>query len=86
MSIAIKRYTTDPKMSLNMVRKGPEAAAGSNFNLYRIMGSTTPINEVAIVAETIDRKIISANFITSGSFALIIAPIIAAPIPHIIPI
>ena len=53
-------------MSLNMVRNGPEEAAGSKLNLNSISGAATPIKEVASVADTIAIKTERDNFITSG--------------------
>jgi len=72
-------------MSLNIVRKGPEAAAGSNFNLYKTSGAAAPMKEVAVIADIIDTKMANANFINSGSFMLITPPIMAATTPHITP-
>jgi hypothetical protein len=51
-------------MSLNIVRKGPEAAAGSKSSLLSIRGAATPIKEVARVAETIAIKTASDNLKT----------------------
>ena len=73
-------------MSLNIVKRGPDAAAGSNLNFCNKSGLAAPTNDVASVADTIAIKTAKANFTNCVSFLLIIAPAIAATSPHIIPI
>jgi len=75
-------------MSLNIVKRGPDAAAGSNLNFCNKSGLAAPTNDVASVADTIAIKTASASFTATacGSFLVIITPAMAATSPHIIPI
>ena len=59
----MEKYISNPIISFNVVMKGPEAIAGSKFNLLMIKGTTDPITADTLSVSKIEIPTITPSMV-----------------------